>query len=207
MPAGTYEHLDAGGRVRLLERFQCAAGGSGWRFVSRLSTSDGHHMGSVDLTLDACGRQLRLAVVSGGWSIRGGSTGHELSWVRRPAEDGTAEATEHRERASGFTGVSPALLIATAATVPRSGDPVRVRLVALSGVLGARRLHQQWRLTGVQSHLGELGTLDVSAYELVDIDTAEQETVHIGGDVVLASPSIGLAELDSPPGRALHDRR
>lgn len=205
MPAGVYEHVDGGGVIRLIERFQCAAGGSGWRYVSQLSTSDGRGIGSVDLTLDRRGRQLRVAVVVGEWSVRGGVSGPDLLWVRRPATDALLAGTpEHRERASGFTGVSPAFLLATAATVPRNGDPIRVRLVMLSDVLGPRRLDQQWRLTGTQTHSGDLGAVDVSAYELTDLDTAERSAVHIAGDVVLAAASMGLAALDSPPGPALH---
>ncbi|MBA2416296.1 MAG: hypothetical protein H0V64_10510 [Geodermatophilaceae bacterium] len=207
MPAGTYEHLGAGGVVRLLERFRCAAGGSGWRYVSELSTPDGRDVGSVDLTLGVGGLQLRVSVRSGGWSVRGGVSGRELLWVRRPGDTNAAEAREEREQAQGFTGVSPAFLVATAALVPRTGEPLRVRLVELSDVLGARRLDQQWRLTGTDSHRADLGVVEVSAYERIDLETAERETVHIAGDVVLAAASIGLAELDSPPGRALHDLR
>lgn len=205
MPAGTYEHLDAGGRV-LSERFRCAAGGSGWRYVSQLSTSDGRTTGSVDLTLDLRGRQLRVAVDLGGWSLRGGHNGPELLWVRRPADDAGVDVPEQRERATGFTGLSPAFLVAAAAVVPHNGDPVRLRVVALSDVLGTRTEVRRWRLIGVESHrAGDDASLDVSAYELMDVDTGERETVHIAGDVVLASTSFVLTELDSPPGSALHD--
>lgn len=205
MPAGTYEHVDVDGSGRLLERFRCAVGGSGWRYVSQLSTSDGHHAGSVDLTVDLHGRQLRVAVDRGCWCLRGGISGPELSWVRRPAEQREGEAQEHRAMAGGFAGVSPAFLVATAAMIPRTGEPARMRLVALSGVLGTRRQDQQWAFMGTESHPAETGSLDVSAYEVVDLDTAERETVHIAGDVVLAAASIGLVELDSPPGAALHE--
>ncbi|MBA2555077.1 MAG: hypothetical protein H0V10_15580 [Geodermatophilaceae bacterium] len=210
MPSGTYEHLDADGRVRLTERFRCAAGGSGWRYVSRLSTSDGHDAGSVDLTLDLHGRQLRVAVDLGGWSLRGGCSGPELLWVRRTAGDGPTDSPEHRERATGFAGVSPAFFVAAAAVVPRDGDTVRLRLVSLSGVLGARTEDQRWRLAGVESHHvdgahANGAAFDVSAYEVLDADTAERETVHIAGDVVLAASLFVLADLDSPPGSALHN--
>ena len=205
MPTGTYEHTGASGVLRLLERFRCAAGGAGWRYTSQLSTGDGRDAGSVDVTLDVHGRQLRVAIVCGGWTVRGGVSGAELRWVRDPAEHGGAETQEHRERAAGFTGISPALLIATAALVPRTGEPFRVRLVALSDVLGARRLDQQWRLTGIESHRVDGAALHVSAYERTDLDTAESQPVHIAGDVLIATTSIGLAALDSPPGPALHE--
>ena len=207
MPAGTYEHFDADGAVRLLERFRCAAGGSGWRYVSQLSTSDGHDAGSVDVTLDLRGRQLRVTVALAGWSLRGGHSGGELLWVRRSAEGGPAESREERDQAQGFTGVSPSFLVAIAAAAPRTGDPVRIRLVALSDVLGTVRMDQQWRLTGIDTHSADPGTVTASAYERIDLDTGERDTVHIAGDVVLAATSIGLAALDSPPGRALHELR
>jgi len=89
----------------------------------------------------------------------------------------------------------------------RTGDPVRIRLVALSDVLGTVRTDQQWRLTGIDTHSADPGTVTASAYERIDLDTGERDTVHIAGDVVLAATSIGLAALDSPPGRALHELR
>lgn len=207
MSAGLYEHLDAGGELRLLERFRCAAGGSGWRYVSQLSTLDGRDAGSVDLTLDERGRQLRVAVVSGGWSVRGGVSGPELLWARQPAGDASAASRELRAKACGFSGISPAFLVAASATVPRTGDAVRLRTVALSDVLGARHLDQQWRLIGTESYSADLGAVDVSAYEVIDLDTAGRERVHVAGDVVVAAASVGLVELDAPPGPALHDRR
>lgn len=158
----------------------------------------------MDLTLDLRGPQLRVAVDLGGWSVRGGVTGPEVVWVRRAATG--SEAEEHRDRALGFIGVSPAFLVATAATVPRNGDAVRFRLLALSDVLGVRRQEERWRLIGTDSHYGEGGTVDVSVYERIDADTAERTTIHVAGDVVLAAGSVGLAELDSPPGPALHER-
>lgn len=157
------------------------------------------------MTLDLRGRPLRVALEIGGWAMRGGLSGAELLWVRGPAADGPAEAVEHRERASGFTGVSPAFLVATAAAVPRNGDPVRIRVVTLSDVLGARSQDQRWRLAGIESHRADDAAVDVAAYEIIDIDTAVPETVHIAGDVVLAAASFALADLDSPPGPALHE--
>jgi hypothetical protein len=39
----------------------------------------------------------------------------------------------------------------------------------------------------------------VDTYQVTELDTGEQRTVHIAGDVVLAAPGIELEELDTPP--------
>lgn len=36
-------------------------------------------------------------------------------------------------------------------------------------------------------------------YQVTALDTGEQHSVHIAGDVVLAAPGIELEDLESPP--------
>lgn len=38
-------------------------------------------------------------------------------------------------------------------------------------------------------------------YQVNDLETGEQHTVHIAGDVVLSAPGIELEDLESPPSR------
>ncbi|WP_241682975.1 hypothetical protein [Actinomadura sp. J1-007] len=79
MPRGTYVHLDDD----LTERFQCAPGPGGWRYVGE--RADGVR---TDLVVDGRWRQIRVEVVAPSWWLRGGVTGHDLAWVRGPAADG-----------------------------------------------------------------------------------------------------------------------
>jgi hypothetical protein len=39
----------------------------------------------------------------------------------------------------------------------------------------------------------------VDEYQVTALDTGEQHTVHIAGDVVLAAPGIELEHLETPP--------
>ncbi|WP_157430074.1 hypothetical protein [Actinomadura oligospora] len=102
MPRGTYLHLEDGTE----ERFQCAPGPGGWRYVA--SRTDGTR---VDLVVDARWRQIRVEFVAPDWWLRGGVTGREVAWVRAAS---SGEATEHSTPASGFLGESPAFAIAIA---------------------------------------------------------------------------------------------
>ncbi|TDD72556.1 hypothetical protein [Actinomadura rubrisoli] len=188
MPAGAYVHLDSG----LEERFQCAPGPGGWRYVGR--RSDGVR---VDLVVDARWRQIRLELAAPVWWIRGGVTGPEVAWVRAAGETGT----EHHERAAGFLGDSPAFLIAIARSLQLDeGGESDVRLVRLSGTsLAALTATWRWRLAGTSWHETDTEPLPVSEYQITDLSTGEVSAVHLAGDVVLDAPGIELAELESPP--------
>lgn len=199
MPTGSYHHLCTDGSVRLIERFSCAPGPSGWRYVSRLSTPDGPVVGSVDVTLDDRGRQLRVDLTAAGWNLRGGRSGAELLWVRRPVADPVSEIRELRQDAAGFIGDSPAFLLAAAAATGPGDDPVRLRLVRLDPALAARRVDEKWHLLDTADHPGELAVLRVSTYRRVDLETGEHDDLHLSGDVVLDAPGIALAELESAP--------
>jgi len=191
VPSGTYLHLEE----ELAERFQCAPGPGGWRYVGE--RADGQR---VDLVVDGRWRQIRLEVLVSGWWLRGGVTGHDLAWVR----GGGDEAVEHGERAAGFVGESPGFLVAVARSLRlEAGEQADVRLVRLSGPLSALTELWRWRLAGTETHETDTGPLPVERYEVTDLATGEVTFVHLAGDVVLDAPGIELTELESPPNLAL----
>ncbi|MFC5752978.1 hypothetical protein [Actinomadura rugatobispora] len=192
MPRGTYLHLDGD----LEERFQCAPGAGGWRYVGE--RSDGLR---VDLVVDSRWRQIRVEFVSAGWWIRGGVTGRDLVWVR----GGGSEAAERAVRAVGFLGESPGFLVAVSRTLGlAAGEHADVRLVQVTGTaLSALTVDRRWRLAEVTPYDTETGPLPVARYEVADLATGEGQEIHLAGDVVLNAPGIELAELESPPNLAL----
>jgi hypothetical protein len=200
MPRGRYSlHDPHDGRLLGEEHFQCAAGPSGWRYTAQVTDPSGEHNGSVDLTTDARGRPLRLELHAGSWRVRGGAL-DGVTWVR--TDPTGADAQEGSAAAHAFTGASPGFLVATARLLhPQAGGgAVRARLVALTPpVLAPRTLDQAWELAGTDTHSTDSGPLVVHAYRVTEIDTGEQQTVHLAGDVVLAAPGVELEELDSPP--------
>ena len=200
MPRGRYSFYDTHDHTPLgEEHFHCAAGTSGWRYTARTTTPNGQDSGSVDLTIDDLGRPIRLELHAGGWQVRGAAL-DGVTWVRT---DPTGEhAQEGNAAAHAFTGASPAFLVATARLLRLSpGAPAtRVRLVALtSPVLAPRTLDQSWALTDRTAHATDNGPLVVDEYQVSDLHTGEQSTVHLAGDVVLAAPGIELEDLESPP--------
>ncbi|TVL88217.1 hypothetical protein [Streptomyces sp. SAJ15] len=200
MPRGRYSLHDPHDHTPLgEEHFHCATGPSGWRYVSQITTPDGEHAGSVDLTLDELGRPLRMELHAGGWQVRGAAL-DGVTWVR--TDPGGTHATEGNVPAHAFTGASPAFLVATARLLRLTpGAPAtRVRLVALTApVLAPRTLDQSWALLDRTAHATDSGPLTVDEYQVGDVDTGEAHTVHIAGDVVLSAPGIELEDLESPP--------
>ncbi|EFL25614.1 MULTISPECIES: hypothetical protein [Streptomyces] len=200
MPRGRYSLHDTHDHAPLgEEHFHCAPGPSGWRYVAQRTSPSGEHAGSVDLTLDELGRPLRLELHAASWRIRGGAM-EGVTWVRTdPAGE---HATEGNTQAHAFTGTSPAFLVALSRMLrlePGTG-PVRVRLVAFTDpVLAPRTVDQSWALLGSTVHSTDSGPLTVDEYQVSELDTGEQHTVHIAGDVVLAAPGIELEELETPP--------
>jgi hypothetical protein len=198
MPRGVYLHLDGD----LRERFQCAPGPGGWRYVSE--RSDGLR---IDLAVDARWRPARLEARTPRWLLRGGVTGADLIWLRAPADAVPLESpqtTEHTARAHTFLLESPGALVALARSLRLAvaGDErVRtVRLVEVSGdALSARTVSRRWTLAEITEHDTDLGPLPVERYQAVDLETGESTEVHIVGDVVLAAPGIELTDLESPP--------
>ncbi|MFB8783275.1 hypothetical protein [Streptomyces albogriseolus] len=200
MPRGRYALHDPHDHTPLAdEHFQCAPGPSGWRYVSQLTAPDGDHLGSVDLTLDALGRPLRLELHAASWQVRGAAL-DGVTWVR--TDPTGTHATEGNVRAHAFTGSSPAFLVATARLLrlTPSAAATRVRLVAFTDpVLAPRTVDQSWALVDRETHTTDNGPLIVDAYQVTALDTGEQHTVHLAGDVVLSAPGVELEDLDSPP--------
>jgi hypothetical protein len=200
MPRGHYSLHDPHDHTPLgEEHFHCAPGPSGWRYVSQLTTPSGDHAGSVDLALDELGRPIRLELHSASWRVRGAAI-DGVTWVR--TDPTGAHGTEGNAAAHAFTGKSPAFLIATTRLLRLTPDsPVtRVRLVAFTEpVLAPRTLDQSWALRNRETHATDSGPLPVDEYQVTALDTGEQHTVHIAGDVVLAAPGIELEDLDYPP--------
>jgi hypothetical protein len=76
----------------------------------------------------------------------------------------------------------------------------RVRLVRFTDpVLAPLTLDQSWALLKTETHATDTGPLNVDEYQVTDLDTGEQQAVHLAGDVVLAAPGIELEHLESPP--------
>ncbi|MFE7500875.1 hypothetical protein ACFU6O_17415 [Streptomyces albidoflavus] len=204
MPKGRYSLHDPHDHTPLAEEhFHCAPGPHGWRYVAQLTTPapENDHLGSVDLTLDDLGRPLRLELHSGGWQVRGGAL-EGVTWVRTDATG--EEATEGTVAAHTFTGNSPAFLVATTRLLrlTTTSPPTRVRLVSFTGqALAPRTLDQQWALRSSETHATDNGPLTVDEYLVGDVETGEQHTVHLAGDVILSAPGIELEDLETPPTR------
>ncbi|MGX1634610.1 hypothetical protein ACWGUL_11180 [Streptomyces albidoflavus] len=204
MPKGRYSLHDPHDHTPLAEEhFHCAPGPHGWRYVAQVTTPapENDHLGSVDLTLDDLGRPLRLELHSGGWQVRGGAL-EGVTWVR--TDPTGEEATEGTVAAHTFTGNSPAFLVATARLLrlTTTSPPTRVRLVSFTGqALAPRTLDQQWALRSSETHATDNGPLTVDEYLVGDVETGEQHTVHLAGDVILSAPGIELEDLETPPTR------
>ncbi|MCW2611425.1 MAG: hypothetical protein QOC93_3405 [Actinomycetota bacterium] len=205
MPTGEYLLSDPhDGTLLAVERFRCAAGPVGWRYVATrhlpgTAGSTGGVVGRVDVTVDARWRQLRVEIATGGWLVRGGLTAAGFAWVRRP-EDGTGEIEEHTEAVFGLAAASPALLVTAAryAALAPQGQ-ADLRLVALTPPgLAATTVRQRWRLDGRTTHRSDDTEIMVDDFTVLDLDQGSGGAVHLAGDVVLAAPGVDLAELEEP---------
>ena len=200
MPRGLYSLRDQDGTVVAYERFSCAPGPAGWRYHAQVLAPDGSTpTGLVDVTTDACGRQIRVEVRAGGWVVRGGVAGGETVWVRTGASGG--DAGEDTAPAAGFTGRSPGFLVAVARLLGlRAGASSRVRLVALTDpALAPLPVDVAWSLRTVEEYPTEVGLLPVQRYETADLASGQRATDHLAGDVVLAATGVKLDVLDTPP--------
>ncbi|MFE5024738.1 hypothetical protein ACFRAO_15710 [Streptomyces sp. NPDC056656] len=200
MPRGRYSLHDTHDHTPLgEEHFHCAPGPSGWRYVSQTVTPSGDHSGSVDLAIDELGRPIRLELNAASWQVRGAAI-DGVTWVR--TDPTGTHATEGNAPAHAFTGTSPAFLVATARLLrlTPASPATRVRLVRFTDpVLAPLTLDQSWALLKTETHATDNGPLNVDEYQVTDLDTGEQQAVHLAGDVVLAAPGIELEHLESPP--------
>ncbi|MGC5364649.1 hypothetical protein ACPXCE_23770 [Streptomyces sp. DT24] len=200
MPRGRYSLHDLHDHTPFgEEHFHCAPGPSGWRYVSQVISPSGDHQGSVDLTLDELGRPIRLELHASSWQIRGAAL-DGLTWVR--TDPTGTHATEGNVRGHSFAGTSPAFLVATTRLLRLApGSPAtRVRLVTFTDpVLAPRTVDQSWALVNSEAHATDNGPLTVDEYQVNALDTGEQHSVHIAGDVVLQAPGVGLEDLETPP--------
>jgi hypothetical protein len=191
VPNGTYLHLEPD----LEERFQCAPGAGGWRYVGE--RADGMR---VDLVVDSRWRQIRVELTGPLWWLRGGVIGRELVWVRGGGE----EAAEHGAQAIGFLGESPGFLVAVSRTLGlEPGGHADVRLVQVTGTaLSALTVDRRWRLAEITAYETETEPLPVARNEVADPATGETQAFHLAGDVVMDAPGIELTALESPPNLA-----
>jgi hypothetical protein len=158
--------------------------------------------GSVDVTVDARWRPLRVEVRSGAHVVRAGLTAAGLAWVR----DGIEGAAD----AAALASSSPATLVVRARLVGRAGGPVGVgacpvlRVLRLDGpALAPLSSEERWTLVEVVEHQTDLGPLTVRHWVVDDLVTGERAEAHLAGDVVLAAQahtwSVTLEDLDGPP--------
>ncbi|NEE07728.1 hypothetical protein G3M58_14865, partial [Streptomyces sp. SID7499] len=158
---------------------------SGWRYVSQTTSPAGDHLGSVDLALDDLGRPIRLELHAASWQVRGAAL-EGVTWVR--TDPTGSHATEGNVRAHAFAGTSPAFLIAMTRLLrlTPASPTTRVRVVTFTDpVLAPRTVDQSWALVNSEAHATDNGPLTVDEYQVSALDTGEQHTIHIAGDVVL----------------------
>lgn len=201
MPRGRYSLHDPHDHTHLGdEYFQCAPGPSGWRYVSQLTVPTAEDpRGSVDLAIDELGRPLRLELHAADWQIRAAAL-DGVTWVR--TDPSGTHATEGNAPARAFTGTSPAFLVAISRLLRLTPDSptARVRLVSFTEpVLAPRTVDQSWALVNSEAHPTDNGPLIVDEYQVSALDTGEQHTIHLTGDVVLTAPGIELEDLETPP--------
>lgn len=184
MPRGAYLLSGHDGPYGL-ERFSCAPGPVGWRYVATREDPDsGARTGRLDVVLDLSGRAVRVHMEAGGWELRGGVVGSQLLWRRGDVE--------REQRATGFTGTSPVWAVATVRRLARTAGPVRLRLVRLGDdALGTLLVDESWARTGTEERDG----VPVERWQAADLATGERRAIHVAGDVVLDAPGVRLLEL------------
>ena len=202
MPTGRYVLAGPDGPSQ--ERFSCAPGPVGWRYVGTRTespASGGAVAGSTDVTVDARWRPVRVEVRSGAHVVRAGLTAAGLAWVR----DGVEGAAD----AAALASSSPAMLVVRARlvgplAVGAFGACPVLRILRLDGAaLAPLGSQERWALAEVVDHQTDLGPLAVQHWVVDDLVSGERAEVHLAGDVVLAAQghqwSVTLAELDAPP--------
>ena len=161
-----------------LERFTCSHDADGWRYDgTRTDPVTGAVVGSVELHL--AGRTTRLHVEAGAWVLRGAAAHGEVLW-RRGDQERTAPG-------DGFTGTSPAFLVACARLARE-----RLHLIELTEpVLATRTATQQWSAAGRTEHDG----IEVDSWQVDDLSTGERRELRLAGALVVQAPGVRLVEL------------
>lgn len=185
MPSGSYL-LSGHDGPYAVERFSCAAGPAGWRYVAtREQPGTGAPLGSLEVVLDVRGTALRVQVETRGWLLRGGVVGPDALWRRGDVERSSP--------AAGYTGSSPVWVLATTRLLARATAAVSVRLVRLGDeALATSVVDERWERTGSSRHDG----LDVERWVTADLGSGEQRVVHVAGELVLTAPGVSLLDLD-----------
>lgn len=180
MPSGRYGLSGHDGPLGV-EQFRCAAGPAGWRYVATRTDPDGRPAGTLDLTVDAAWRVVRLYATAGEAELRAGVAGPDAVWRR-------GEDDERTTAAAGFTGTSPAFAVVTARLLALDvGVTARVRLVRLSEALGALTVDEGWARTP--------DARGVERWETADLATGERRVVHLAGDLVVDATGVALLSL------------
>jgi len=164
-----------------VERFSLSGGSDRWSWTAtREEPAGGAGLGRLDVHRD--GATLRLHVEAGGWVLRGASAPGQVVWRR-----GTQE---HAAAADGFTGSSPAFLLAAAALA--GAGPVRLRLVEVTEpVLATRQVLRDWSAGESASREG----VEVVGHRWSDPATGDGGPVWLAAGLVLSAPGVRLLSL------------
>jgi hypothetical protein len=164
-----------------VERFRLTGDQDRWSWTATREEPDtGAPLGRLEVHAD--GATLRVHAEAGGWVLRGAASGGQVVW-RRGDEERTAAA-------DGFTGSSPAYLVAAAARA--AAGPVRLRLVEVTEpVLATREVLQDWSAGQPEVRVD----VELVGHRWSDPATGEGGPVWLSGGLVLAAPGARLLSL------------
>jgi hypothetical protein len=164
-----------------VERFSLASSGDGWGWTAtREEPGSGAPLGRLELHRE--GGAVRLHVEAAGWVLRGAAADGEAVW-RRGAEERAAAA-------DGFTGSSPAFLLATAGLA--GAGAVRLRLVEVTEpVLATREVLQDWAAPRPVVR----DDVEVVGHRVRDPASGAGGELWLAGLLVLAAPGVRLLSL------------
>ncbi len=170
MPAGSYL-LSGHDGPYAVERFTCSEQPEGWRYVGcREHPATGHVLGRIELLIDALGQVVRLELAAGGWLLRGGVVGPEALWRRGEQE--------RSEQAHGFTGTSPAYVVAS--TRLAAAGTGHQRLIAVhDGALATSTVDQAWAVAN-------------DGWDSTDLATGERARWRVEDGVVVVGQGVHL---------------
>lgn len=176
MPTGSYVVLDGDGNTVGREDFRCAPGPAGWRYVSDIHTTEPDlHAESVDLTVDAAWRPVRVRIVT---------DRHELV-LRREGNVFVGVRDGERIELPGRPDVdylSPAFNAVTANRLPGTAD---IEVVYLEAVTCEPRLEpQRYELVGDEEILTPVGAFAARRWRYTALSTGWSRDLWVAGDVV-----------------------